>query len=37
VDAVITAVIGNAIVTVAKFIGFVFSGSSALLAEAVIH
>ncbi len=33
--AVITAVIGNAIVTIAKFIGFALSGSSALLAEAV--
>lgn len=33
--AVITAVVGNGIVTVAKFTGFAFSGSSALLAEAV--
>jgi len=33
--AVITAIIANALVTVAKFIGFFFSGSSALLAEAV--
>ncbi|MDX8403520.1 MAG: cation diffusion facilitator family transporter [Mariprofundaceae bacterium] len=33
--AVLTAVAGNSIVTVAKFIGFTFSGSSALLAEAV--
>jgi len=33
--AVITAVAGNAFVTVAKFVGFAFSGSSALLAEAV--
>jgi len=32
---VMTAVIGNGIVTCAKFIGFFFSGSSALLAEAV--
>jgi len=33
--AVVTAVIGNSIVTCAKFVGFFFSGSSALLAEAV--
>jgi len=33
--AVVTAIFGNSIVTVAKFIGFAFSGSSALLAEAV--
>ncbi len=33
--AVVTAVVGNAIVTGAKFTGFFFSGSSALLAEAV--
>lgn len=33
--AVVTAIVGNSIVTVAKFIGFSFSGSSALLAEAV--
>ncbi len=33
--AVITAIIGNGLVTVAKFTGFIFSGSSALLAEAV--
>jgi len=33
--AVITAIIGNSIVTTAKFIGFSLSGSSALLAEAV--
>ncbi len=33
--AVVTAIIGNAVVTVAKFIGFALSGSSALLAEAV--
>ncbi|MDX8390050.1 MAG: cation transporter [Mariprofundaceae bacterium] len=33
--AVVAAVVGNAIITVAKFIGFSFSGSSALLAEAV--
>jgi len=32
---VITAILANAIVTLAKFIGFSFSGSSALLAEAV--
>jgi len=32
---VVTAVIANALVTVAKFVGFSFSGSSALLAEAV--
>jgi len=32
---VITAVSANAIVTAAKFFGFMFSGSSALLAEAV--
>jgi zinc transporter 9 len=33
--AVVTAITANAIVTVAKFVGFAFSGSSALLAEAV--
>ncbi|MFQ5581712.1 MAG: cation diffusion facilitator family transporter [Mariprofundaceae bacterium] len=33
--AVVTAVTANATVTIAKFIGFAFSGSSALLAEAV--
>ncbi len=33
--AVLTAVAGNSVVTVAKFVGFAFSGSSALLAEAV--
>jgi len=33
--AVVTAIVGNSMVTVAKFIGFAFSGSSALLAEAV--
>ncbi|MDX8397406.1 MAG: cation transporter [Mariprofundaceae bacterium] len=33
--AVVTAIVGNSIVTVAKFIGFALSGSSALLAEAV--
>jgi len=33
--AVVTAIFGNSIVTIAKFIGFAFSGSSALLAEAV--
>ncbi len=33
--AVVTAVVGNALVTCAKFIGFALSGSSALLAEAV--
>jgi len=33
--AVVTAIFGNATVTVAKFIGFALSGSSALLAEAV--
>jgi len=33
--AVLTAVVGNGTVTIAKFIGFVFSGSSAMLAEAV--
>ncbi|MFC1542709.1 cation diffusion facilitator family transporter [Pseudomonadota bacterium] len=33
--AVLTAVVGNGTVTIAKFIGFSFSGSSALLAEAV--
>lgn len=33
--AVLTAVAGNGFVTIAKFIGFAFSGSSALLAEAV--
>lgn len=32
---VLTAVVANASVTVAKFVGFAFSGSSALLAEAV--
>jgi len=33
--AVVTAICGNTIVTIAKFIGFSVSGSSALLAEAV--
>jgi len=33
--AVIAALIGNSLVSVAKFIGFMISGSSALLAEAV--
>lgn len=33
--AVVTAVAGNGFVTMAKFIGFFYSGSSALLAEAV--
>jgi len=33
--AVLTAIVGNGLVTVAKFIGFSISGSSALLAEAV--
>ncbi|MES0370854.1 MAG: cation diffusion facilitator family transporter [Mariprofundaceae bacterium] len=33
--AVLTAIAGNSVVTVAKFVGFAFSGSSALLAEAV--
>lgn len=33
--AVVTAIAGNGIVTIAKFIGAIFSGSSALLAEAV--
>lgn len=33
--AVLTAIVGNASVTIAKFVGFMFSGSSALLAEAV--
>jgi len=33
--AVLTAVVANSTVTVAKFVGFAFSGSSALLAEAV--
>ena len=33
--AVLTAIAGNSMVTVAKFVGFAFSGSSALLAEAV--
>jgi len=33
--AVLTAVASNSLVTVAKFVGFAFSGSSALLAEAV--
>ena len=33
--AVVTAVVANALVTIAKFIGFTFSGSSALLAEAI--
>ncbi|HXH73141.1 MAG TPA: cation diffusion facilitator family transporter, partial [Mariprofundaceae bacterium] len=32
---VLTAVVGNSVVTLAKFVGFAFSGSSALLAEAV--
>jgi len=33
--AVLSAIAGNSLVTIAKFIGFSFSGSSALLAEAV--
>ncbi len=33
--AVVTAIVANGSVTIAKFIGFSFSGSSALLAEAV--
>ena len=33
--AVVTAIVANGAVTIAKFIGFLFSGSSALLAEAV--
>ena len=33
--AVLTAVASNGLVTIAKFVGFAFSGSSALLAEAV--
>ncbi|MDX8410276.1 MAG: cation diffusion facilitator family transporter [Mariprofundaceae bacterium] len=33
--AVLTAVAGNATVTIAKFVGFALSGSSALMAEAV--
>ncbi len=33
--AVLTAVVANTTVSIAKFIGFSFSGSSALLAEAV--
>lgn len=33
--AVVTAVAGNGFVTIAKFVGFFYSGSSALLAEAV--
>jgi len=33
--AVVTAIAGNATVTIAKFVGFALSGSSALLAEAV--
>ncbi len=33
--AVVTAVAGNGFITVAKFVGFALSGSSALLAEAV--
>ena len=33
--AVVTAIFGNGTVTIAKFIGFALSGSSALLAEAV--
>ncbi|GAV20599.1 zinc transporter [Mariprofundus micogutta] len=33
--AVLTAVAGNSLVTIAKFVGFMLSGSSALLAEAV--
>ena len=33
--AVLTAVAGNGVVTVAKFVGFLYSGSSALLAETV--
>jgi len=32
---VLTAIVGNSVVTVAKFVGFALSGSSALLAEAV--
>ncbi len=35
VKAVVTAIAANGTVTVAKFVGFAFSGSSALLAEAV--
>ena len=35
VRAVLTAAASNSLVTLAKFIGFAFSGSSALLAEAV--
>ncbi len=33
--AVITAVVANGLVTIAKFVGFALSGSSALLAEAI--
>jgi len=33
--AVVTAVVANGLVTIAKFVGFAFSGSSALLAEAI--
>lgn len=33
--AVVTAIVANGLVMVAKFVGFAFSGSSALLAEAV--
>ncbi len=33
--AVVTAIVANSMVTIAKFVGFIFSGSSALLAEAV--
>lgn len=33
--AVVTAIVGNSLVTIAKFTGFMLSGSSALLAEAV--
>ena len=33
--AVITAIVANGSVTIAKFVGFAFSGSSALLAEAI--
>lgn len=34
-QAVVTAIVANALVTIAKFVGFAFSGSSALLAEAI--
>ena len=33
--AVVTAIVANGSVTIAKFVGFAFSGSSALLAEAI--